>query len=103
MLRGGILLKRIILPICLITLLSIPFAAHPFWQSKKENKPVAELELMTNWELAMEAHDVCVVGASNRFLGEFKNLPRDLNTKETINRAREHLSRAQDAGDYIEL
>src|SRR4029077_18620269 len=33
------------------------------WQDKRDNKPVAELELMDDNELASEASEVCIRGA----------------------------------------
>jgi hypothetical protein len=55
--------------ICLlIVLLAMPSPASA-WGGKQDNKPVAELELMNNKELALEVRDVCV-GASG---GDFKH------------------------------
>ncbi len=55
-------MKSSALNICLIIFLLIPSVAHA-WDGKQDNKSVAELDLMTNKELAIEAYDVCRFGA----------------------------------------
>lgn len=47
----------LLLVVCAILLPSIGSAD---WQSKRDNKPVSELELMNDNELCSEAHEVCM-------------------------------------------
>lgn len=53
--------KKSLAAITLLVICLFPVLAQA-WDGKKDNKPVAELELMNEDELAVEASVVCIVG-----------------------------------------
>ena len=79
--------------IFLIFVVSFPSVVLALWEGKKDNKSVAELELMNHQELLFEAINVCATVATDRKVAFPERTPQRLR----------QLTRVVEGLEYIEL